>query len=184
MTSEGVSDTVALERYLDRVGQLYPHGVARRLLVSQRGENTENRNVLAPTPKVSTDTPTEDPSPADPRLVVFLIVSNAAPLPVAEQQLLDSIIEKGLKRRTEETVVIPIAPEGSLPQIVQAAIASHAPKLVIAMCGGDGLGVRRAEGARGNGATLLLTHPLRDIATSQEIKREFWGHLQAGMRAL
>lgn len=185
-------DAAALDLYLDRVVQLYPRGVAERFLRAPEPS-------LAPNPARDTTLSSQPRSTSEPPhyAVVFIIVTVGESLVPKEDELLGAIIEKGLKLTREQTsVMVCPHPRGEhighgegVQSAVTRAIADFSPKLIIVMGNDEG----QTESAQGRVTTvagvpqqtaLLRTHSLNAVAASPEVKREFWGHLQGGIRVL
>lgn len=169
-------DNATIDLYLDRVMQSYPYGIAKRFLQASPPA-TEQLQV---------------PHVVQPRLVAFILLTEREDLAQPEEELLGSIIEKGLKMpRSQVAVIVCSAARTSLEdpqQLVQEAITKacqeHAPKLIVAMVGGEGIGSQSRDGSSTGATTILRTHQLQAVAAAPEVKREFWGHLQGGMRVL
>jgi hypothetical protein len=102
----------------------------------------------------------------------FILVSTDSAIGSTHSELLDAICTKGLRlnRKACDVRVIPTWPESS-PSMT-------APLTVV-------LGAQRKPGTveSSSGGKILYSHSIDQIANQVTLKRDFWSHLQALVRA-
>jgi hypothetical protein len=161
MTTETERAT-PLTRFVDKVQHEYPYGIPRHLLV-QAGPKRDTQ-----TPQVA----------ACSGRVLFLIASAESELSLAEQQLLNSIVTKGLLLPESDFCarVCVLSEVADLAEWRARTVeGEQGVNLVISM--GLNLGLENGM-IESSPVKTLHTVSLSEVIVSKEAKRLFWGHLQ------
>ena len=162
-----------IDRYLDRVRSLYPMGIPKEVMSAAIKRRAENAAFIQGEPSVANAELRQDGA----RKVLFLVASAAASLSPQEEELLESIITKGLQiARSEAEVVV-----GALFDIgedlsgwVRASQESHPAQVTVCMGFQLYPHGKWEDSERG----VLHTLSLAEVIASKESKRIFWGHLK------